>query len=369
MGEDRSADGNRRDFLTGKALRRQAEQAGEAFADELAEGERVIPTGGPTVRLSVRAMACEFTIIRDPGPARETMLCSDALDLLHPLEAQISVYRDESELSLLNQRARTEPVEVEPELFDLLLECRRLFEETDGAFDATSGALISLWREARAEKTIPTQQQIDEAKRKTGTDKVRFDVENRTIRFDVDGLEFNLGAIGKGYALDRSATFLKDEGLQKFLYHGGHSSLLAAGAHQGQAGWPVGIRNPAFTDRRLATILLKDRALSSSGSNVQNFRHDGRRFGHILDPRTGWPAEGLLSATVLAPTAALADALSTAFFVLGVENAQRYCDNHPDVSAVLIPPPTRGRRLEPVVRGVHDELLFFTPEDSPPEPR
>ena len=99
--------------------------------------------------------------------------------------------------------------------------------------------------------------------------------------------------------------------------------------------------------------------MSTSGSNIQYFRSQGRRYGHILDPRTGWPAEGLLSVTVIAPTAAEADALSTAFYVMGLEIALAWCDNHPLIGAILIPHPTQGRRLAPVVHNIPADMLFF----------
>jgi thiamine biosynthesis lipoprotein len=102
--------------------------------------------------------------------------------------------------------------------------------------------------------------------------------------------------------------------------------------------------------------------MGTSGSNVQFFRHEGVRYGHILDPRTARPAAGLLSATVIAPTAAMADALSTAFFVLGVEKARELCDNQPLIGALLIPPPDRGGRLTPVVCGISEDCLFLDSE-------
>jgi thiamine biosynthesis lipoprotein len=103
--------------------------------------------------------------------------------------------------------------------------------------------------------------------------------------------------------------------------------------------------------------------MSTSGSGVQYFRHAGKRYGHILDPRTGWPVDDVLSVTVLAPTAAEADALSTAFFVLGLEKTRAYCDNHRGVAALVIPPPRQGRRLEAINCGIPDELLTFAPQE------
>ncbi|MGH7201675.1 MAG: FAD:protein FMN transferase, partial [Planctomycetaceae bacterium] len=198
---------------------------------------------------------------------------------------------------------------------------------------------------------------------RTGIEHVQFAHDKSTIRFDRPGVELNLGGIGKGYALDRVSEFLHERGLGDWLIHGGYSSILVRGDHNGLGGWPVGLKNPLFPKQRWATLLLRDEAVSTSGSGVQHFRHEGKRYGHILDPRTGRPVERMLSATVLAPTAAEADALSTAFFVMGVENARRYCDNREQIKAVLIPPP-HGRRLEPVLCNLGADGLFIEDEFS-----
>ncbi|HLQ45044.1 MAG TPA: FAD:protein FMN transferase, partial [Planctomycetaceae bacterium] len=171
-----------------------------------------------------------------------------------------------------------------------------------------------------------------------------------------------LGSIGKGYALDRAAEILNEHALTEWLIQGGHSSVLVRGGHNGLPGWPVGLRNPLLPQRRLGTILLCNQALATSGTAVQHFRFEGKRYGHIIDPRTGWPTDSMLSVTVLAPTAAEADALSTAFFVGGVEIARRYCSNHPSVAALLIPPPSGGQRLEPVNLSIPTECLFWNDE-------
>ena len=352
---------SRRDFLTGRALAGEVEQAGAGLADELLAGDepRRPPAAGPTVRLETRAMACEFCVLTNPGGGDQLLAASEGLDLVHALEDQMTVYREHSEMSRLNRAAADGPVGVEPRLFELLRECDRLCRGTDAAFDPTSGPLIALWRQCRNEGRIPTDDEIAAGLERTGIDHVRFDDVRRTIAYAREGVELNLGSIGKGYALDRVGDLLAERGVADFLLHAGYSSVLARGDHQGRGGWPVGIANPLFLDEQFATILLRDRALSTSGSGVRHFRHGGRRYGHILDPRTGWPVEGMLSVTVLAPTAALADALSTAFFVMGVENARRYCDNNPDVAALLIPPPARGRTLEPIVIGIPEDVLYL----------
>jgi thiamine biosynthesis lipoprotein len=176
-----------------------------------------------------------------------------------------------------------------------------------------------------------------------------------------EGIEFNLGAIGKGYAVDQACETLLSHGVTDYLVHGGRSSIRASGCHGELDGWPIGLRNPLLPDKPFATLLLKDAAIGTSGTAIQWFRHEGKRYGHILDPRSGWPVESLLSVSVIAPDAALADALSTAFFVLGVEKSLKCCDNIPSrVGAIFFPLPSQGQSLEPILHNVPSERWFAT---------
>ena len=191
---------------------------------------------------------------------------------------------------------------------------------------------------------------------------VVFDSTSGTVAFLREGVEFNLGAIGKGYAVDRAGRLLLNHGtVVNWLVHRGRSSVLAHGKHANCDGWPIGIRNPLLPDKPYATLLLRDAALATSGTAVQWFRHEGKRYGHILDPRTGWPVDTLLSVSVIAPDSAMADALSTAFFVLGVEKSLICCDNLPEsVGAVFFPLPKQGQILEPILHNVPADKWFAT---------
>lgn len=379
----------RRDLLTGQALRAHAEVAQNALADAVTS-PRETPSAGPTVRLAVKAMATEFGVLMNPGPADQVWTASHALDLIGGVEQQLTVYRNDSEVSRINATAADKPYRVEPNLFELLTLCRELTELTEGAFDAATQAQILLWHHCRREERLPTDDEVAAALEASGMRHVKLDAESLTVRFTRPRVGFNFGAIGKGYALDRCAEKMlggeepevrrqeSEDGshtattypsppptlspVTSFCIHGGHSSVLARGEHQGHDGWPVGLGNPLFTTRRLGTILLRDQALGTSGSNIQFYRHSGKRYGHILDPRTARPAEELLSVSVIAPTAAMADALSTAFFVLGVEKARAVCDNSSLIGALLIPPPDRGGRLRPVICGISEDSLFLDPE-------
>ncbi len=348
---------NRRDFLTGKPVR---DHLARVAADS-AGIEQPLLAVGDTVHLGQPAMASDFEVILNPGPAARLESASAALDLVDQLESQMSVYRFSSELSRLNARAIQAPVNVERQLFELLLRAVQFAAETEGGFDPTSGPLTALWRHCKKEKRLPTEKELTEARARLGCEHIIFDRESLTVQYTHPGVTLNLNAIGKGYALDRAAEVLQPT-VSEWLIHGGYSSLLARGSHAGCDGWPIGIRNPLFPDRQLATLLLKDRGMSTSGSAVQFFRHEGKRYGHIIDPRTGWPVDTMASVTVLAPTAAEAEALSTAFFVIGVEKAQDYCHNHQEVAALLVPAPVSGSRLEPVNCGIPDADLIFIPQ-------
>jgi thiamine biosynthesis lipoprotein len=144
--------------------------------------------------------------------------------------------------------------------------------------------------------------------------------------------------------------------MDDFLIHGGQSSVLASGTHRAAAvsGWTVGLRHPLRPDQRLAEFHLSDRALGTSGSGTQFFHHRGRRYGHLIDPRTGQPADGVYSATVVAPTAARADALATAFYILGLEGTQRYCADHADVGALIVTPGERAGSVELTNYGIDE---------------
>lgn len=351
---------SRRDFLTGQALRAEIERAGAAIADGLTESSQpAIPQAGDTIRLGKTAMACDFDVILNPSASPPLPAASEALDLVDALEDQMTVYRPHSELSVINARAADEPMPVEPQLFELLCRAERISAETNAAFDPTSGPLVALWRRCKQEGRIPNDDEIATARKLVGFLHVAFDEQHHTVKYATKGVELNLGSIGKGYALDRAGDVLNDAGVADWMLHGGHSSMLARGGHAGCDGWPVGIRHPLFPERRLATLLLKDLGMSTSGSGIQYFRVGGKRYGHLLDPRTGWPVEHTLSVTVLAPTAAEADALSTAFFVLGVEKTIAYCHNHSEVSALIIPPPERGQTLSPINCGIPHDQLFI----------
>jgi thiamine biosynthesis lipoprotein len=340
----------RRSFLRGGA----AAEALAAWADGAALETRLAETAADRylVCFSRQAMATSFQVMfdsrRHPHGADAAVA---ALDLIEVLEDQMTVYREHSEVMQINRLAHEGPVIVEPGLFELFRTAKRLYDATSGAFDITAGPLAKVWGFYRRQGAVPGKADLAEALARVGMKHVTLDEETSSIEFAIAGMEFNLGAIGKGYALDRAAELLVDSGVEDFVLHGGASSVVARGTAMGDVGnapaaWRVGIGDPQRPGERLALVNLRDRAIGTSGAAYQSFRHQGRRYGHILDPRTGWPAEGVLSATVIAPTAAEADALSTSLYVLGADAAEKFLGEHGEIGAILVTPGDRPGEVE-----------------------
>jgi len=293
------------------------------------------------------AMACRFEAAFNAGEVPgDTELGIDALDLVDQIEDQISIYRPASEFSRINASAAEGWVDVSPGVWPLLVRARELWELTGGAFDIAAGSLVRAWGFLRREGRTPDDAALAAARAAAGTQHVELDLERRRVRFLRSGVEINPGGIGKGWALDRAVSHLACRGVASVLMHGGQSSVVARGT-QGPSigdrhGWRVGLRHPLRPGRRLATITLDDKALGTSGSGTQFFIDRGRRLGHILDPRTGRPAEGVISATVIAESAADADALATALYVLGPSGLPTVAPPGSATAAVLVLPGTGG---------------------------
>ena len=355
----------RRQFLRGRAaVEALQDLVGSGAAEPLPEPPSVAAESSAApaylVQISRRAMATDFEVFLNAAQhGRATESALQALDLVEELEGQLTVYRPRSEVMGINGRAADGPVAVEARLFALLQLAVNLSRDTGGAFDITSGPLSQVWGFYRRAGQLPDAESLQQALLRVGYRWLELDDERHTIRFLRRGVEINLNAIGKGYAVDRCGELLRAAGVEDFLIHGGQSSVLAGGSRAGDEadarGWSVALRHPLKPQQRLAEIWLRNRALGTSGSGVQFFHHQGRRYGHVLDPRTGWPAEGVLSATVLAPSAALADAVSTACFVMGREGIEEYCRNHADVSAILVCPGQRSGSLDIHACGLEPE--------------
>lgn len=303
-----------------------------------------------------RAMGTEFRLIlypREDEFGYETLqpVADEAFEAVDALEYRISSWKPTTDTSRVNREAHLHPVEVVPDVFELFAVSAEMFKETGGVFDITVGPLIDLWREPLSAGTAPAADALAETMKSVGFDKVTLTPENRAISFAREGMRVSFGGIGKGLALDRMIPVLRRNGITAALLSGGDSSMYALGAPPGSEFWKIGIYNPYNTEESVAVVQLRDQALSTSAC-YQHLEGVTDKPCGIFDPRTGIPAEGMVSATVIAPSGMLSDALSTAFYVMGTDGVRDYCARHPEVSATMVPNPVAGK-LRPVYIGKH----------------
>jgi thiamine biosynthesis lipoprotein len=301
--------------------------------------EPEVPPEYALVRVSRRAMATTFEVAIPCGSHPNPIAAATAaLDRIDELEDQLSIYREHSEITRLNTRAADEPIVVEAQLFELLTRCAMWTRDTMGTFDIATGALIKAWGFHQRQGRVPTPAQRLAAMACTGFHHVILNAQTQTVKFHKRGLELNLGAVGKGYALDQAAELLHNEwGVQAALLQGGGSSVYAIGHPPGDSrGWPIRLKHPRRPENSLGTVFIRDQGLGTSAATFQYFEYNGQKLGHMLDPRIGWPASGTSSASIVAPTAAEADALSTAAFVLGTAGFDTVLQLKPWLGAVLL---------------------------------
>jgi thiamine biosynthesis lipoprotein len=333
---------SRRAFLTGRTPRRSDPDVIGSHDEGL-------------LRLRRRAMACSFELLLHTRDRSRLAAAHAGLALVDEVEAQLSVYRDDSEVAHLNRTAHERPVPLDAGLYELIRLARALGHETAGAYDITTGALIRCWGFFERQPRVPCAGALAAARASSGWSAVDLDEDARTIRFRVPGIELNFGSIGKGHALDRIAARLRDAGLTDFLLHAGQSSVVASGHGDEGEGWLVALRDPR-SGGRLGTLRLRDEALSTSGIGEQGFEVDGQRLGHVLDPRTGWPSRECLQSSVVSDGGAVAEALSTAFFVMDEIAVRTCCDGRPEVKRVTL----RTADGAPIVAG----LVLGPPESA-----
>ena len=270
-------------------------------------------------------MACMYAIdaYGDDAEALPRVM-EEAFDEVDRIDRLMSHYRADSPLSRINREAARRPVVVEPELFDFIAEALRYNRDSEGAFDITVGPLMKAWGFFRGEGRTPSDGELTAARHHVGPGHVILNREARTIRFDEDGVELDLGGIAKGYAVDRVVGLLRERHVAAALISAGGSTIYGLGAPAGREAWAVSLQDPIDPRKAASVVQLKDRALSVAGSSEKSFESGGVRYSHIMDPRTGRPVQGVLSVAVLADTGTAGDALDDAFFVLGPARSRKY---------------------------------------------
>lgn len=262
-------------------------------------------------------------IVYHASRAEAQRVVTQALEEFLRLEAVMSHFRPDSDLTRLNRRAGGESVIVDASLHDVIRQSLAVSRRSGGRFDITIAPLLRVWRRAAATASRPSADEIAAARRCVGYEQIEMEDANR-IRLRSSCVEIDLGGIGKGYAVDRAAAILRAAGIRHAMINAGGSSMMAAGAPPNRKGWPV---------------VLGRSILLLSGNSVSTSQQDpSRPYGDIVDPLRGTPAESRMTVSVIAPNATIADALSTTLVMLPVEEGRQLIARFPDVGAVWISP-------------------------------
>lgn len=255
------------------------------------------------------------------------------------LEAGLSRYRDDSEVSKINRNAGVGPVQVSPELFMLLEKSLEICKDTGGAFDITILPVLSLWNFNEKNARPPSEEEVRQKLSLVDCQKIILKKDQYLVFLPEPGMGIDLGGIAKGYAVDRVAELLKRKGVSSGIVSAGGDMRVFGGKGRGLA---VGIQDPRNRSRVLAKIYLKDSAISTSGDYERFFIFQGVRYAHILDPRSGHPAQGEESVSVVGESGLSTDAWATALFVLGSEEGLQMLKTRPGMEALFID--ASGRR-------------------------
>lgn len=299
-----------------------------------------------TVTLARQAMATRFELVLH-GSDESVLRAAgeEALDEIARVEDELSYFRPTSQVFRINQEAARRPVRVAPSLFRLLQQARQLSAESGNTFDITVAPLMRCWGLYTREGRVPEPGELAAARAKTGMNLVELDDARSTVRFTREGVQLDLGSIGKGYAVQRAGELLREAGVTSALLHGGTSTVLAIGTPPDKDGWTIALEHPANVKGSqehtgvlvlpLAKVRLRDESLSVSAVWGKSFTAADRSYGHVIDPRTGQPTEGALLSAVVLPSATESDALSTMLLTLGPEGFEQVLRLRPGMRALV----------------------------------
>jgi FAD:protein FMN transferase len=276
---------------------------------------------GQSLRRCVGGIYCmgtNFNIVAY-GTQREGLdwAIAAALREAKRLDGLLSNYRPESELSRVNRLGARGCMTLSSELFQFLSACHSYGQSSEGTFDITVGPLMKSWGFYKGTGVLPSPEEVAQALGKVGYTNIILDERNMTVRFAKEGVELDPGGIGKGFAVDKMAEVLKLHEVDSALIIAGGSTIYALGPPPDEPGWKVTIKDPRQPSKEAETLWLKNEAVSTSGNLEKFFWADGKIWGHIIDPRTGYPAMGTLSVSVIAPRSVDSEAWTKPYYILG----------------------------------------------------
>ncbi|NOX45976.1 MAG: FAD:protein FMN transferase [Chlorobi bacterium] len=251
------------------------------------------------------------------------------------IEKLISSWDTGSQTSEIIRNAGIKPVKVDKELFDLIQRSLAISRLTDGAFDISYASMDRIWKFDGSMTEMPSEQDIKSSVKETGFRNIILDKEKQTVFLKLKGMKIGFGAIGKGYAADKAKSLLMGKGVVAGIINAS-GDMNTWGKQPNGESWKVAITNPMNKDNAFATLPINEGAVVTSGNYEKYVVFNGKRYTHIIDPRTGYPSSGIISATVFAPKAELADALATSIFVMGVDVGLDRINQLPNIECVII---------------------------------
>jgi thiamine biosynthesis lipoprotein len=275
------------------------------------------------------------------------------------IDSLMSNWTKTSEVARINREAGSTSLTIHPEVAVVLDESMRVWRESDGAFDVTIEPLVRAWGFLGGKPHVPSDEEAAAAFARVGAGQIEFDAADRTLSFSKDGVQIDFGGVAKGYAVDMAAQELETHGVRDALVDLS-GNMYALGSPPDADAWRIGIRDPRDRMPFFARLLITGEAVATSGKYEQFVAVDGKEYGHILDPRSGKPAEGLISVTVVAPLAMSADAWGTALFVLGPEAARVKASERDDIAVVLVEPGAGGKDIVWIEEPLRDVFKIET---------
>jgi len=258
-----------------------------------------------------------------------------AVEEITRIEKMISSWDPNSQTSKINRNAGIRPVKVDPELLDLINRSISLSKLTDGAFDITYASMDRIWKFDGSMNKMPSEDEIKRSVAKVGYDNVIINKADQTVFLKLPGMKIGFGAIGKGYAADKAKALLVSKGVSAGIINAS-GDMNTWGKQPNGKDWQVAITNPLDKKKAFALLPIKEGAVVTSGNYEKYVSFNGKRYSHIIDPRNGYPSSGILSVSIFAPKAELADALATSVFVMGKEVGLNRINQLPKVECVII---------------------------------
>ncbi|MCE7042478.1 FAD:protein FMN transferase [Dyadobacter sp. CY312] len=251
------------------------------------------------------------------------------------IENLISEWIPGTQVSEINRNAGIQPVKVNKEVFELTQRAIKLSEMTGGAFDISFAAMDKIWKFDGSMTEMPTPEAVKKSVEKVGYQNIVLDSTNSTVFLRLEGMKIGFGSIGKGYAADKGRSLMLERGIKAGIVNAS-GDMTTWGTQPDGSDWNIGITNPGKPNQLLGTIQLQHGALTTSGSYENYVTFNGKRYSHIINPATGYPATGLSSVTVFGPSAEMANGFSTSLMVLGKEAGLELIRKHPDYNCILV---------------------------------